>query len=561
MAPGGGNSIRHAFWLSLCFTAAFGRRGQLPANWTIDESSWLAGGDDLSAWLSIEPLPHHDNPALTIKADLKGDYRHDPEAHEPHGHGHADPHGHGHDAHDGHGHGHGQAEGTHSVAVCLLSGILLSPMVLHMALSKNVLSYLTLRLVDNSISIFIAILWCEVFRQTIKTFDLREMYPTAVDVVCIGQIFALYALAVLVIFFLRKSEVAINTVGSCAGHFIAFVGMEGVRQIARRITQVVDDHWLIARYLLGFTISLVVCKTLFAIVLDKALAVLLGPQKEMLEEVREVIDEMEMDITGLVTSFQLTQIMRFLMVGKGAMQEHAHVHHPEWARELMLLWAIGPLILLVFAIPKLHHGVRQHREAKKIVQFIKILLVMLAAWGNLLWGQWLFFEAVYKDHGMFAHLLFAVLVSIIGNDLLVMMASMLNYSRSESCMTKLEYFMEMSPEIAGDLIDSLQKAAIVSVTAISMVVAWSWEHCFLMAFDSVGVHYSVGYEGLIPKLVLAIAAPFTMLPTYVCHIKPRVLALHKKYTADDIFDIEEEGEEDEVEGEHAHGELQRSKTT
>merc|ERR1740123_1262006 len=77
----------------------------------------------------------------------------------------------------------------------------------------------------------------------------------------------------------------------------------------------------------------------------------------------------------------------------------------------------------------------------------------------------------------------------------------------------------------------------ITMTGISLVAAWSWEHCFDLALDVLGEKYEVGYGGIVPKLVLAVGVPFVLLPTYVTHIRKRVCEIEKK-------EEEEESEEE-----------------
>lgn len=533
-----GNVIRFAFLLSLCFPTNFALRNVAASNRsTILKPSRLTGVKDHSGWLvglaeSAQSAGHAAYALVHLPDEVDEDSHHVHRGIED------------------------KEEGTHCVAVCLLSGILLSPMVLHMALSRGVLSYLTLRLVDNTISIFIAIIWCEVFRQTIKTFHFRENYPLTVDVFCILQIFWLYAIAVFCIYYFRQDKVKMNAISGCGGHFIAFIGMAASRQIAQSLSESIESPWLVGILLFAFTILLVVSVTLFAKLIDNAITASVQPGKE-LEVVDEVIDEMEMEMEGLVASFLLTQCLRYFISGAAAMQEHSHVKHPAWGRQFMLFWAIGLTILLVVAMPRLSKMVKHNRAAKKFVFFIKMLLIMMFAWGYMLWAEWFFYEAIFSGDGMFAHLLFALLITIIGLVFLVVLASMLEFqfsvlrgrnemqvthlssalrhmtprSRSEAIMRNVASAVanNLSPDAVEALHEGFQKAATITVTGISFVIAWSWEHCFLIALDSIGEHYSVGYAGLVPKLALAVAAPFLMLPTYVVHIKPLVVGTAKDF--------------------------------
>merc|ERR1719162_2178716 len=71
-------------------------------------------------------------------------------------------------------------------------------------------------------------------------------------------------------------------------------------------------------------------------------------------------------------------------------------------------------------------------------------------------------------------------------------------------------------------------AAHVSITAFALMAAWSWEHCFDMAMDVIGDVYDMGYGGLIPKTTLAILLPVCILPVYVLHVKPWVIAIDER---------------------------------
>merc|ERR1719382_1957554 len=81
----------------------------------------------------------------------------------------------------------------------------------------------------------------------------------------------------------------------------------------------------------------------------------------------------------------------------------------------------------------------------------------------------------------------------------------------------------------GDSAESqeAQETYSICTTGISLVAAWSWEHCFNVAFNIVGNEFQVGYGGLVPKVVLSIIVPAALLPTYLMHVRPRVLELEE----------------------------------
>eukprot|EP00928_Gymnodinium_smaydae_P089422 TRINITY_DN73391_c0_g1_i1.p1 TRINITY_DN73391_c0_g1~~TRINITY_DN73391_c0_g1_i1.p1 ORF type:complete len:187 (-),score=8.17 TRINITY_DN73391_c0_g1_i1:222-704(-) len=65
----------------------------------------------------------------------------------------------------------------------------------------------------------------------------------------------------------------------------------------------------------------------------------------------------------------------------------------------------------------------------------------------------------------------------------------------------------------------------LSVTAVALTAAWSWEHCYMEAFQVVGDSFNMAYGDLIPKICLAILVPAILLPPHVLHIKARVIDL------------------------------------
>lgn len=69
--------------------------------------------------------------------------------------------------------------------------------------------------------------------------------------------------------------------------------------------------------------------------------------------------------------------------------------------------------------------------------------------------------------------------------------------------------------------------------AISLVVAWSWEHCFHTAIDVVSKQYQVGYGGLVPKLIIAISIPLIILPGYIVFLKPIAVEADEKAHAEE----------------------------
>eukprot|EP00930_Biecheleria_cincta_P067418 TRINITY_DN539_c0_g1_i1.p1 TRINITY_DN539_c0_g1~~TRINITY_DN539_c0_g1_i1.p1 ORF type:complete len:859 (-),score=174.57 TRINITY_DN539_c0_g1_i1:248-2824(-) len=439
-------------------------------------------------------------------------------AHEEHGHG-----GHGDHEESGH-HGHGHSQGAHAVAVGLIATVLLVPLVLWMALEDGLVSNLTFKMIDTFISIFLAVLWYNCFAQALVTFEVAKMFPYAAELFGLVQVLALYAVSMAVAYQWRDDNKKLITFCCCAAHCIAFsaISFSGNTQ-AHTSEDFADGN-------MEPVVSLLFCGLVIAAILLLSMANYTAWRKKADHgKLDHCVEELELDIIGLVGSFLITQSVRQALIGHYPPLGHFFLQlqgqadyshgpaHESWQRMFMLAWAVSLTILSVVAVPrldKLHGGWALHQ----VVHISKVLLIMLVAWGYLLWGQWEFFELLFHGDPMFGNMVFAVCCTLVAMGVLYGMAKIFGEGASAE----------------------QRKTNSMIITGIGLVAAWSWEHCFNLAFDVIGQEYQVGYKGLMPKLFLSIVIPAALLPTYVRHIKSRVIA-------------DEEREHAEEHG-HAHGE-------
>jgi hypothetical protein len=149
-------------------------------------------------------------------------------------------------------------------------------------------------------------------------------------------------------------------------------------------------------------------------------------------------------------------------------------------------------------LPKLHNFETQGYWHEKLVHVIKILVIMLMAWGYLLWGEWEF-KAVFTGGPLLGHLIFSVLATLSAFVILVFLAKIDTYNRS------------------------IHESIEICIDGVALVSAWSWEHCFNKAFDVFGDRHQVGYGGLVPKGFLAVVIPICVLPLYLTYVKPKTI--------------------------------------
>lgn len=406
------------------------------------------------------------------------------------------------------------------MAVGLISVVVLVPAVLHMALSDGIMAHLTLKMVDTFVSIFIAILWFTVFSQVVKTFELRDSFPMGVEICGFINVLVLYVIAVGVAKFIKDDEVTMATFCGCGAHYIAFTGMGAGGRMQETAAGMVPDMF-------GPPMSFAFCILIIATIMGFAAALHhFWLNKEKSAELQKTVDEMEMDIVGLMASFMITQSVRHAITGQYPAMGHFFLQghpgglvHTWWQRTFMLAWAIVLTIVAGLAVPRLNKMAGHSRGKRKLIHVLKVMLIMLVAWGYLLWGQWLFYEEIFKGDAMFGHMIFALCTTLVALCILYVFAMVIHrrhHGHAERGTLERSNTLQLLPA-------SVRQTNAITVTGISLVVAWSWEHCFHLAFDIIGEEYSVGYGGLVPKLVLAICIPLVLMPVYHKHIKPRVL--------------------------------------
>mmetsp|Transcript_33532 Transcript_33532/g.71266 ORF Transcript_33532/g.71266 Transcript_33532/m.71266 type:complete len:696 (+) Transcript_33532:66-2153(+) len=444
-----------------------------------------------------------------------------------HGHGeahlsHGDSHGHdshGHDAH-GHGHGHGGA-GAHSVAVGLVFTVVMLPLVTWMALSEGVVHELTMKMLDTFISIFLAVLWFNCFAQFLETFNVKDAFPGAAELASVTQVTLLYVLALVIAWLWRNKTMALTTFCGCGAHYIAFAGISatGANQWAMA-DYIHDDHVvpLAAQPAVSFLFCILV-----VIVFGAAsfLTWYLWRRKVEHHMLNHAVEELELDVIGLVMSFLITQAVRHAITGRYPPIGHlflqrdfelspGHFVHQAWQRWFMLAWAIALTVFAGVCLPKLNTIVSASigKWAQRGIHVLKVTIIMMVAWGYLLWGQWEFYENLFHGDVMFGHMVFACIATFICLAVLYLLA----WLGSKTTQTK-----------------EMRETNAITVTGVSLVAAWSWEHCFNIAFDVIGQEYQVGYKGLVPKLFLAIVIPAVLLPTYVVHVRRRVHSLEEAH--------------------------------
>lgn len=248
---------------------------------------------------------------------------------------------------------------------------------------------------------------------------------------------------------------------------------------------------------------------------------------------------------GLIASFSITQALRHALTGKYPkvllLQMAAgyeldtsgggHEKHTMFEKGVLAGWILLNALMVRYVVPKLHY-LGDGYVAHKVVHFTKVICIMLLAWGCLLLATW-GFKDMWDGDQLFGYMLLSTLVTLACLCILILMARM-----SENLVLNAEE----------------QSTINIAVTGVSLVAAWSWEHCFNIAFDVIGDRFQAGFGGFEIKLLLATILPMFLLPTYLLHVKRMVVEEEEKAhaAAHGTHGEDHEQHHDAVHAQHSH---------
>jgi len=423
--------------------------------------------------------------------------------------------------------------GATATAIGLLFVVVVIPIVIFMALSPGPISDLVLKLVDTSISIFLAVLWFSAFSGVMDSQPVHRLFPFAEEVFVVVQVLVLYTLVMAVAYVWRDKELRLAAFGGCGAHYVAFAGIHATGEVQHEASKFSDEtgHWW--TFLVAGASFLIL-----ALVFRASHLGWLRPLEH--PKLDEAVEDIELDIIALTCSFAITQALRHALTGRYP-EHHAsllqqalapspqvaaagpaalqlagcdghrhtpgamHEVHEAWQRWFMLIWSLGLTAVAAVCLKYINAiGEYGGRYARKAAHLTRAMLVMCIAWGYLLWGEWVFNEVLFVGEPVVALMSFAVLTTLISLALISGLAQM---------------DVGLRP---------VRQTVSISVTGASLVAAWSWERCFDAALDIIGERYQVGYGGLVPKVALAFSIPLAILPVYVTYIKPRVMEAERR---------------------------------
>lgn len=431
-------------------------------------------------------------------------------------------------------------QSANSVAMGLMASVILTPVLVYMTMTKaagGAVSNLTFRMIDLSTSIFLAVLWFSASADILESATFKKAFPHSEEAFAVLQVLLLYGLTMVVAYVFRHNKYYLLTFCGCAGHYIAFAAIRATGESQHVAGKMVEkDHGVYASF--GF------CFVVFAILAGMSLVCFFSWRRHIKAdeegvELHLAVEELELDIIGLVLSFAIMQALRHALTGhypsnahlllqeqmlagdgdfnfsgasesSGCVSPHSH-SHTAWERSLMLLFSVVLTIIAMVSLKPLEDlKVTCNYWGHKAVHILQVVLVMCVAWGYLLWGEWQFYETYFHGDKMFGKMVFAVIATVVSLIIIIALA-FATHERSSSA----------------------KGYANLCVMAVSLVAAFSWEHCFHTAINVIATQYEVGYGGLVPKIVIALCIPLIILPGYIIFLKPIVVEVEEKMYAEE----------------------------
>jgi len=378
-------------------------------------------------------------------------------------------------------------------AISFFANIALLAVVFAMANAGNVLvrSY-TWFLIDQVIAIFLAVMYFQAFDSLLDFGSLDTHSHVLASIV---HAVIMLTMVLVVAYRLRRDDLALAVLCGAGAHIVSFSSIHAAATVQNKWWMSVSYNWAMAIFGM-FVLALGLATIGYLVYTAKKRANLLEDDGFM-----DKTDDLENDFGSMAFSVVFTMFMRYLLTGHHPVDDDTDFDHTREDRVRMLIYAFVCLGVAAFAVGYTSKKAVEAAESKnyalkRVMTFLTTVAAMNVAWAFLYWGEWEFFETVFPNEKVKGRVMFAVLSTVFGGLALIGLARL---SKSEG-------------KVAG-----VTKPALVAVTAVSLVVAWSWELCFDAAVEDMtqGVSHPVGW-----KIASTLTLFTIIIPVYAYYVKP-----------------------------------------
>lgn len=359
----------------------------------------------------------------------------------------------------------------------------------------------TILVVDNIVSIFLAVLWFQAITDLTELIPEKHYRAKAATLNALIMLSSAFAVA----FALRKGTESLAWFCGCAAHICSFSSIHAA--------STTHEHNFSDTLTLSFggffvvvAVLLVIGTTLYFV--KKAAGIQPGVEDDDESKKRflERFDDVETDFGGVCLAMYWTTSVRFAVVGEFPATEEIEPgeesKHSAGQRCIMLLYVVCMLGFAAFFVWMKSRMMYLTYPKRRCIELVQKFLCVSCAFGFLVWGQMHFYEHPYWNmNPLMSRIYFAGICSF---------------------LAMVGIFL-----IAG-LQVPMKGGRLLGLTCIGLASGLAWEQVFDAALEAEaeGSPYEVK-----AKIFVAITAMALILPIHAIFLKP--LALQAEESEDD----------------------------
>lgn len=459
-----------------------------------------AGGEDGDAH-ALAPSPQ----PVAVASPAPGAKSHGSRS----GHGHVEHRGHGEAEGHGHGHGHGHREETVSgrvLSFTLIGAVAFAMNLFYLVNHKDEdIRLITWKILDMTVSIFCAVMMYGCVEAAMHAV-FQHPSETVRVLLALLLFLAFYSLVQFLLYMFQTDKMKLRAAGTLLAHATGFSALHCFAQLQALPPFNTNI----------FTVSLVVVIAVVTIIVLEVIADMARIRVALADDGKiddaemqwmEQVEETENDVLAFCVGFLLMQVCRYSISGAIRIYDphEAPAGRTQTAANLMLccgiFFALATLLSTIVSRKVLHsdfgRSLRKDGVRSRYIKISTTVLGMAMAWCFLFWADWQLYAFGFDGARIMACMLEAL------------------------CLTLLSFFLIFALDYGADYGVLPPKALRSVISALGLLVGFSWERSFHIALSDVG---ALGARfGLPPGIGLHCAAlllVLVVLPAWYYYILP-----------------------------------------